>query len=261
MNNKHLIIHQHFSKIAHRYHYLRTTDIEPINFIVRKMEALEQIEAIDIGCGNGRYDLLLLKYLNSKLKLTCADVNSDMLNTLEKNFINNGISDFTSVVAKAENIPAEDNTYDCIFTFNAVHHFNLLTFLHESSRILKVGGNIFIYTRLLDQNRRNIWGSYFPLFNKKENRLYTFSRLVNTVEEVPNLYIKSVEYYKYGRVATLTQLINRIRSHHYSTFFLYLSEELEEAIKGFTNNIENNFKDTGRVNWFDENILFMIGKK
>jgi ubiquinone/menaquinone biosynthesis C-methylase UbiE len=193
--------------------------------------------------------------------LVCVDANADMLNTLEENLINNGISDFTPVIAKAENTTADDSTYDCVFTFNAIHHFNLLEFLRESSRILKVGGKLFIYTRLPGQNRRNIWGSHFPLFNEKETRLYTLSRLVNTVEEVPNLYIESVEYYKYGRVATLKQLTDRARSHHYSTFFLYSPEELEEAIKGFTSNIENKFKDHNRVYWYDENTLFMISKK
>ncbi len=260
-DEKHFLIHQHFSKIAHRYHHLRTTDVEPIIFIARRMKNLEQIEALDIGCGTGRYDLLLFKYLEPKLRLTCVDTNSDMLNALEKNLMNNGISEFTSVSAKAENIPSQDNMYDYAFTFNAIHHFNLLEFLRESARILKVGGCIFIYTRLRDQNRRNIWGRYFPMFNQKETRLYTFNRFVKTVEEVPNLHIKSIEYYKYGRISTLTQLIERARSHHYSTFFLYSSEELEEAIKGFTNNIESKFQDQSRVHWFDENILFMIDKK
>jgi len=260
-DEKHFIIHRHFSDIAHRYHLLRTTDVEPIAFIAGRLKSLEQIEAIDIGCGTGRYDLLLFKYLAPKLRLTCADSNSDMLDVLEKNLVNNGISDFTSVNAKAENIPSQDNMYDSVFTFNAIHHFDLLEFLRETARILKTVGHIFIYTRLRDQNRRNIWGRYFPMFNQKETRLYTLNKFVKTIEKVPNLHIKSIEYYKYGRISTLTQLIDRARSHHYSTFYLYSSEELEEAIKGFTHNLESKFKDISRVHWFDENIIFMIDKK
>jgi len=260
-DKKYYLIHQHFSKIAHRYHHLRTTDMEPIDFIAKRMKNLKQIEAIDVGCGTGRYDFLLIKYLGPKLRLTCVDPNPDMLDSLRKTLMNNGISDFTSVNAKAENIPSQDNICDCVFTFNAIHHFNLLEFLRDSARILKAGGYIFIYTRLRDQNRRNIWGCHFPMFNQKETRLYTLDRFVKTVEEVPNLHIKSIEYYKYRRILTLTQLVDRARSHHYSTFSLYSSEELEEAIKGFTNNIENKFKDHSRVHWHDENILFMIGKK
>jgi ubiquinone/menaquinone biosynthesis C-methylase UbiE len=257
-SEKLVLTNQHFSKIAHRYHHLRTTDVEPIIFITRRLKKLEKIEAIDIGCGAGRYDLLLFRYLDSKLRLTCADFNSEMLNTLEKNLQDNRISNFTSVNATAENIPSQDSAYDCVLTFNAVHHFNLREFLSESTRILKPGGYIFIYTRLPDQNSRNIWGSYFPMFNQKETRLYTLDSFLQTVTEVPNLYIESVENYKYGRISTLNQLIDLARSHHYSTFSLYSPEELEEAIKGFSDNIQTKFKDQRRVRWFDENSLFVI---
>jgi len=260
-DEKYFLVHQHFSQIAHKYHHLRTTDVAPILFIAKRVNKLEHIEAIDIGCGNGRYVSLLFKYLKPKLRLTCLDSNPDMLDGLEKHLMNNGISDFTSVNAKVEDIPSQDNIYDCVFTFNAVHHFSLLEFLLESARILKVGGYIFIYTRLRDQNRRNIWGRYFPMFNRKETRLYSLNRFRETVAEVPNLHTESVEYYKYARMSMLTQLIDRARSRHYSTFSLYAPEELEEAIEGFTNNIERKFKDLNRVHWFDENALFVIAKR
>ena len=260
-DEKYSLIYHHFSQIAHKYHNLRTTDIAPIIFIARRLNKSEHIEAIDIGCGTGRYDLLLLKCLNPKLRLTCLDSNPDMLDVLEKSLMNNGIGDFTSVNAKVGDIPSRDNIYDCVFTFNAVHHFSLLEFLLESARILKVGGYIFIYTRLCDQNRRNIWGRYFPMFNRKETRLYSLNRFTETVSEVPKLHIESVEYYKYARMSTLTQLIDRARARHYSTFSLYTPEELEEAMEGFTNNIKGKFKDLNRVHWLDENTLFVIRKE
>ena len=260
-DEKYFLMHHHFSRIAHKYHHLRTTDVAPSIFIARRINKLEHIEAIDIGCGCGRYDLLLFKYLKPKLRLTCLDSNPDMLDALEKNLMNNGIADFTSVNAKVGEIPSQDNIYDCVFTFNAVHHFSLLEFLLESARILKVGGHMFIYTRLCDQNIRSIWGRYFPMFNRKESRLYSLNRFTETVAEVPNLHIESVEYYKYARMSTLAQLIDRARSRYYSTFSLYTPEDLEEAIEGFRNNIERKFKDLNRVHWFDENTLFVIGKK
>ena len=253
-------IHQHFSKIAHKYHQIRTTDVEPIKFIARRIRNLKQIEAIDIGCGAGRYDLLLFQYLRPRLRLTCADSNSDMLNSLVTNFTNHGITDFTTVNANAENIPSQDNTYDCVLTFNAIHHFNLREFIRESARILKVGGYIFIYTRLRDQNRRNIWGRYFPFFHHKETRLYTLGKFIRTIEAEPNLHLKTIEYYKCGRRSTLKQLIERARSYHYSTFALYSSQEFEEAINEFTRNVRIEFNDNKKVHWFDENILFVLNK-
>ena len=254
-------IHHHFSRIATRYRDLRTTDPEPITFITKELEKLVSIEAVDIGCGTGRYDLLLCRYLGDKLHLTCADANSNMLEALDEYLIKHGISNFTSMHSEAENLPFPSNTLDCICTFNAIHHFNLLEFLHESARILKSGGYLFIYTRLREQNRENIWGRYFPEFHQKETRLYTPDTLTQSVAAVPNLRIKSNEYFKYGRTSSLAQLVERARAHHYSTFSLYPSEELEEAIAAFTQKIRNEFEDAHLIHWFDENILFVIRKE
>jgi len=254
-------IHHHFSRIATRYRDLRTTDPEPITFIAKELEKLVSIEAVDVGCGAGRYGLLLCRYLGDKLHLTCADANSNMLETLDEYLIKHGISNFTSMHSEAENLPFPSNTLDCICTFNAIHHFNLLEFLHESARILKSGGYLFIYTRLREQNRENIWGRYFPEFYQKETRLYTPDTFTQSVAAVPNLWIKSIEYFKYGRTSSLAQLVERARAHHYSTFSLYSSEELEEAIAAFTQKIRNEFEDTHLIHWFDENILFVIRKE
>ena len=84
--------------------------------------------------------------------------------------------------------------------------------------------------------------------------------MTQSVAAVPNLHIMSIEYFKYGRTATLAQLLKRARSHHYSTFSLYSPEELEEAMAGFKQNIGNEFEDTKQIHWFDENVLLVIRK-
>ena len=251
-------IHHHFSRIAPKYRYLRTTDLKPVTLIVDKLKNLAHIEAADIGCGGGRYDLLLCKYLGEKLRLTCVDANADMLGTLEPYLLRHGISNFTSMRSSAEHLPFPNNALDCVCTFNAIHHFNLPDFLRESARILKIGGYLFVYTRLREQNRRNIWGRYFPGFHQKETRLYALDALKQSIAAVANLEIESIDYFKYERMSTLDQLVERAGDHHYSTFFLYSPEELEEAIAGFTQKLGNVFDDTQRVRWFDENVLLII---
>ena len=146
----------HFSRIAHRYRDLRTTDLEPISFLARELSDLPWVEAADVGCGAGRYDLLLHEHLGEKLHLTCADANSDMLNALNIYLKRNGVRKFKTVNASAESLPFSNDALDCVFSFNSVHHFSLQRFLEESARILKKGGYLFIYTRLQGQNGRNI---------------------------------------------------------------------------------------------------------
>jgi ubiquinone/menaquinone biosynthesis C-methylase UbiE len=254
-------IHHHFSRIAPKYRDFRTTDPEPITFIAKELDKLVSIEAVDIGCGAGRYDLLLCRYLGNKLRLTCADANSNMLETLDEYLIRHGISNFTSMHSEAENLPFPSNALDCVCTFNAIHHFNLPDFLQESARILKSGGYLFIYTRLREQNKRNIWGRYFPKFHHKETRLYTLNALTQAVAAVPTLGIKSIEFFKYQRTSTSAKLIEHVEANHYSTFALYSPGEMKKATTRFVQRIANTSNGGYWIHWFDENILFVIRKE
>ncbi|MHB8104069.1 MAG: class I SAM-dependent methyltransferase [Dehalococcoidales bacterium] len=255
-----LAMEQHFSTVAEQYRNLRKTDTEPIDIIVNKLKDLPHIEAADVGCGAGRYDLLLYKNLGNKLKLNCLDANQEMLKQLEDYLSTHGINNFTPIRSIAENLPFPDNSLDCVCTFNAVHHFNLQRFLSESARILKRGGYLFIYTRLREQNRRNIWGRYFPKFNQKETRLYSLNGLKHSIEGMDDLVTETVVNFLFSRNSNLGHLLERVQSHHYSTFFLYTPEELMEAIEGFTSKIMNIFKDVHNIRWSDENSLFIVRK-
>lgn len=254
-------IHHHFSKIAHEYRDLRTTDLEPILFIKNKLQKYSKVIGADVGCGAGRYDLKLFQYLGKKLFLYCIDANKKMLKHLTVLLVKHKIRNFKALQSFERKIPLKDNSLDCIFTFNAIHHFKVSQFLKESSRILKDGGYLFIYTRLRSQNRRNIWGKYFPLFNEKESRLYELNELRNLLGKAPLLKIESIEYFKYARLSSLDWLIEQVQNHHYSTFYLYRKKEFEQSLERFKRNIRRKFKDLDQIIWFDENILLIIKKQ
>jgi len=251
-------IHYHFSKIAHRYRDLRTTDAEPVLFIKNKLQEYSKIAGADVGCGAGRYDLKLFRYLGKKLFLYCIDVNKEMLKCLKKFLVEHKIRNFKTIKSFDRKIPLKDNFLNCIFTFNAIHHFKISQFLKESSRILKDGGYLFIYTRLRSQNRRNIWGKYFPLFNKKETRLYELNELRSLIRKTPKLKIETIEYFKYARLSSLDWLLEQAQSHHYSIFYLYTKKEFEVSLEKFKKIIQRKFKDPNKINWLDENILLVI---
>ena len=56
--------------------------------------------------------------------------------------------------------------------FNAVHHFDLSWFAGEASRVLTPSGQLVVYTRTPEQNRRTIWGRHFPECATRETRLH-----------------------------------------------------------------------------------------
>lgn len=225
------------------------------------MQRHSKIVAVDVGCGAGRYDLKMFQYLGKRLFLYCIDANKEMLKHLTDFLVKRGVRNFKTIKAFERKIPLKNNSLDCIFTFNAIHHFRIRQFLKESSRILKDGGYLFIYTRLRSQNRRNIWGKYFPLFNEKETRLYELNELKSLLRKIRGLKIEFIEYFKYGRVAFLDWLIEQVQNHHYSTFYLYTKKEFEHSLEKFKQNIQRKFKDLNKINWFDENILLVVRKQ
>ena len=130
----------HFSSIAQKYKDLRTTDLLLLSVIKKKLEYLTEIEAADFGCGTGRYDLKLFQYLGERLSLVCIDRNESMLNELTRNLNGHKIRKFEAIRALASALPLSANSLDSIFAFNAIHHFNLLYFLREASRVLRSDG-------------------------------------------------------------------------------------------------------------------------
>ena len=253
-------MHGHFSNIATAYNELRTTDLEPVLFIKNTLKHLKQINAADIGCGAGRYDLLFFKHLDN-LHLTCIDINHSMLEETLNYLKSNGITNFKTIKSEADDIPLKDASQDCIFTFNAIHHFNFLRFIENAARVIKKYGYIFIYTRLQNQNARNIWGRYFPLFLKKEKRLYERDKIETIVNSTGTLIIESFKKFKYKRSSTLKQLLSRALNRHYSTFSLYSDTELEDSARKFQKKVMSKFSNTDKVEWFDENIIFLLRHK
>ncbi|MCD6199491.1 MAG: class I SAM-dependent methyltransferase [Deltaproteobacteria bacterium] len=252
--------YHHFSKIAHEYEDLRTTDIEPILFIKNKLGDLTKIIGADIGCGGGRYDIELFNHIGKGLYLICIDYNENMLRRLDKNLREHNIKEFNTVRTSANILPLATNYFDVLVTFNAVHHFNLLDFLKKSSRVLRNKGRLFIYTRLRSQNQRNIWGRFFPKFYEKEKRLLEINEFEKTLKKVPDLILESIEYFKYKRKTNLEWLVQQAGKHHYSTFGLYSKKEFEESLNKFQITIMNHFKNPDKIIWNDENIMFNIKK-
>ena len=254
-------IHRHFSEVAQQYKKLRTTDLELIFYIQEQLQDLQRIYAADVGCGCGRYVTRLFQYLGDKLYLDCIDTNKEMLEQLQKSLQKYKIDNFQIRQTFAKNLPIQDEFLDCIFTFNAIHHFSIFEFLNEVSRVLKDGGYFFIYTRLRSQNRTNIWGQYFPLFHQKEIRLYELDELKYIVEQIPKLEIQDIKLFNYERVSSLDRLVEQARNHHYSTFYLYSDDEFEESLNKFQQNLKRHFKDLDAISWFDENVLFVVRKR
>ena len=248
----------HFSKIAPIYSQVRTIDYELINYIAKKLAFKQTIVAADIGCGDGRYSIKLVEKLRNRLSLTCVDVNYEMLQQISK--MTSNFQNLQTRQAFAEKLPFEDNSLDCIFSFNAIHHFKINEFAKECNRVLKNNGVLFIYTRLKEQNESNIWCKFFPDFSKKENRLFDSQSLTKHISNQTSLNLTSTEFFEHKRSSDIQTLVSKAENKHYSTFSLYTVSEFEKSLGKFKQNIYENFSNPENIQWVDENTMFLFQK-
>lgn len=252
---------KHFFKIAEKYRDLRITDTAPIVYISEQIQERSTVRAADLGCGAGRYDLKLFRHIGGKLSLYCIDSSRKMLEELHAYLRQHGVQAFQAIEADATNLPLKDASLDCVFSFNAIHHFRAPQFLEETFRVLNDDGYLFIYTRLRSQNSRNIWGMFFPRFSQKESRLLELDELEALFRKAPRLTIQATEFFKYERVCSFDQLLERARYHHYSTFWLYSKSEFAAALQQFKRDIRQHYEDLENIRWFDENVLLVARKR
>ena len=245
---------RHFSRIASRYQELRMTDIAPVLAIRERLKGMNAVAAADVGCGTGRYSLCALETVPNIGQLYCFDANDKMLAEMENS------ENCQAIVSRAEHLPLLSGALDCLFTFNAVHHFQLPLFAKEASRVLMGGGFLFIYTRLRQQNAGHIWGRYFPHFFEKETRLYDLDAIVSSIGRVSTMKVNEVITFTHKRVSTLARLRELAREKHYSTFDFYSSSEFKRALAQFERNLRERFEDLNDIPWVDENTLLIIRK-
>ena len=251
-------MYDHFSRVAPSYREIRTTDIEPISVISGALKGPDEVRVADIGCGGGRYDLLLFQHIDN-LHLTCIDINESMLKQTSDYLRSHQVTNFKTLLAMAETFPLEDGSMDGLITFNAIHHFDFVRFVERAAQAVnQENGRIFIYTRSATQNARNIWGEYFPEFADRETRLYEIDEMEGMIQSLDGVRLDTAISFKYGRTAPLDHLVEKALARHYSTFSLYDEDELDLAVGTFQRNIEDAFDDPAQVEWFDENLLLTL---
>ncbi len=255
-------IYQHFAKIAPVYRHVRNLDPEPIlairDILIKHKKLKKPIKIADIGAGTGRYTELLIKVLKPE-NINAAlliDISFEMLSMAQSYLTGRKVYFINS---PAENLPLKSQTIEVLTVFNAIHHFDFKKFIREAQRILKPGGFLFIYTRTQEQNRRSIWGKFFPNFSDKEHRLFWKVDLIKRLKRLKKFEIVSYTEFEYSRISTMEELLKKAFAKHYSTFYFYDDEEYKQAIRLFKQNLLK-YYDPEQITHVDENTLIALRK-
>src|SRR6267154_792025 len=221
----------HFERVAVVYESLRTTDEAPVRVIGRLLPG-RPVTGLDIGCGTGRYTRLLRALLPDGSLLAAADVSAAMLAQLRAASRGHAVG-VVPLLAAAEQLPLRTASLDLVTAFNCVHHFDLGRFLTAAARVLRPGGQLFIYTRTPQQNARTIWGRCFPGFTEHEQRLHSQATFRDAVRRTDGLTAVATQTFKHPRTSTAERLRAQAEGRHYSTFSLYTPDELRASIATF----------------------------
>jgi SAM-dependent methyltransferase len=237
----------HFERVAPVYESLRTTDEAPVRRICRLLPD-RPVTGVDVGCGTGRYSKLLGALMPQGSLLVASDRSAAMLAELRAGHY--GRAWVAPVLSTAEELPLRTGSADLVTAFNSVHHFDLGRFLTDATRVLRPDGRLAIYTRTPEQNSRTIWGRYFPGFAQHEQRLHSERALRAAVRQTPGLVMVGTRTFRHRRSSTPDRLRAQAEGRHYSTFSLYLPDELTKAIEAFLARLPGS-----EVSWVDEHLL------
>lgn len=98
---------------------------------------------LDLGCGLGRHSVLFAKY---GFAVTAADISDDALE-YSAEYAKKQNVEITTVKADMENLPFEDDAFDCIFAMQSAGHADnagMIRIMSEIRRVLKPDGAVFM---------------------------------------------------------------------------------------------------------------------
>ena len=252
----------HFAKVSARYRTLRELDLGAVRIIsdvvARAADPGRPVRLVDVATGSGRYLDAVSHYLGSALAMEVVPIGLDLSPPmLTQARIRNRHAGLRAqhVVGAVETLPFRASSCDAMTCFNAVHHFDLARFAGEASRVLAPTGQLIVYTRTPEQNRRTIWGRHFPEFATRETRLYGVDDVRAALQAPGAFGSVRAQTVAWTVTTSLFRLVEQATHYHYSTFRLYSDDALRAAIDTFRQRVREAFRDVTHITHDNDHVL------
>ena len=133
------------------------------NYTIASSNVKEGDHVLDIAGGTGDLAIKFRKKVGPEGKVILSDINDSMLLEGRKNLLNHGVIDVDFVLANAESLPFEDNSFDCVsiaFGLRNVTHKDAA--LKQMHRVLKKGGTLLIleFSKVENKTLEKIYDLY-----------------------------------------------------------------------------------------------------
>ena len=257
-------LRDHFAEVSSRYRSLRELDLHAVRVIsgvlARAADRDRPLRLLDVGTGAGRYLEAVSASVSAAHPSRVVPIGLDLTRAmLTQARLRNGHAGLRAqhLVSTVEQLPLLASSCDAITCFNAVHHFDLARFVGEAARVLTPSGQLVLYTRTPAQNRRTIWGRYFPEFATRETRLYRVADLQAALEVTGAFASVRAQRVPWQVTTSLARLVDQATHYHYSTFRLYADDALHAAIGTFRQRVRQAFPDVARITHDNDHLLVM----
>ena len=257
----------HFADVSARYRHLRDLDLAAVRLVsgilARAAGQDGPYRLLDVGTGTGRYLEAVSEDLSSTHAIDVCTIGLDRSLAMVRQARRRNESAYpgaSHLVSAVEMLPFRTASCDALTCFNAVHHFDVTRFASEAARVLTPSGHLVLYTRTAEQNRRTIWGRYFPDFATLENRLHAVSALRETLHATRAFASVRCQTIRWRVTTSLSRLREQVTAYHYSTFRFYSPGHLQTAFDAFERRVRDAVRDCSRIT-FDNDHLLVVARR
>lgn len=153
----------------------RSYTTKTLTFLQNWAQIKPEAIVLDIGCGTGEFEKLLLQ-TNPSQSIVGVDLSEKMLDIAREKCQTYDKVDFR--VASADFLPFEDNSFDLVVSASAFHYFNQpLAALAQIKRVLKPDGAVVILDWNKDYFVCRIYDWILQLFDPAHQQCYTQTEL------------------------------------------------------------------------------------
>ncbi len=260
---------RHFRTIAPQYRELRELDTHAIRRVSFELEQITEqtnrLAVLDVGAGTGRYAEAVAYELCERTDLcyrgVAYDAIPEMLRSGPTHHDAKDTGSLDRAIGFAEFLPFAAQSFSAVLSFNAVHHFDLRTFLAEAARVVRPEGRLILYTRTPEQNESTIWGQFFPHFAERETRLYTRSTLDAALGAINDFASIELCEMQWTIRTSLSRLLEQARNGGYSTFRFYSADEFEESLGIFEDRVKVTYDDPTTITAQNDHVLVLATRR
>ena len=212
---------------------------------------LDDSDILDLGCGSGRY---MIDIATSGTGRSVRGFDVDEIQH-QKNIDGDWPDNISFGLGGAQNIPADDESFDVVMLFKSLHHVPLGLMgvaLGEIQRVLKPGGFAYISEPVFDGDFNEV----LRLFHNEERaRAAAFDAVKAAVEAGDFTSLNQVFFNTYGHYANFAEFENVVMNRSYNDFNISPErhQQIKEKFESFTQDDGAHFLSPNRVDILQKN--------